>query len=133
MGLTNATNAGRKRKSEPGTGPQVVGNSTPTQDVEQPLPLPKKKKMKVSVDPPQPSSTTTAAKRNHNAPLKTRMDGGATKRPIHDEFDEVSVGVNLTHPAKKAKVNKPAVLTGPGVPVPLRRSGKIFLILKDDC
>jgi hypothetical protein len=126
MGPANTRITGKKRKNEP--EPQVDA-STPTEDAEQAPPPPKKKK-KSSIELSQPSSTTTATERNHasSAPSKTKnMDGGlgSTKRPIREEFDEVSVSANLAHPAKKAKVDK---LIGPGVPVPIRRSGKIFLI-----
>jgi hypothetical protein len=80
--------------------------------------------MKASVEPSQPSATTTATERNHGAPSKTkRTDNNAKKRPTGDESDDASVNANLAHPAKKAKVNKLAALTGQ----PIRRSGKIIL------
>jgi hypothetical protein len=105
MGLANAGNTGRKRKSKP----QVAEQAPP----------PPKKKMKAGVDPSQPSATTTATKRNrdsHGAPSKTTsMDHSAKRRPTDDAT------VNAGHPAKKAKV------------IPIRRTGKIvseFLMLK---
>jgi hypothetical protein len=52
------------------------------------------------------------------------MDNGARKRHTSYESDNASVSANLTHPAKKAKVDELAALTR----VPIRRSGKIILI-----
>lgn len=116
-GLAN-TGTSEKRKIEP------QGVSTPIQEAEQAPPPPKKKK-KASVETPQPSATTAATERNHSAPSKTKgmeMDNGAKKRPTSYESDNASASANLAHPAKKAKVDEPAALTG----VPIRRSGKII-------
>lgn len=120
VGLANTGATGKKRKSEP-----QVSISTPTRDTVQALLLPPKKKMKASIEPSQPSSTTTVTERIHGALSKTKkVDNGAKKRPTHDESDDVPASTNLTHPAKKSKVEKPAAITR----VPIRRSGKIFLI-----
>jgi hypothetical protein len=122
MGLANTETISKKRKS----GPQV-GVSTLIQDAQdaEHAPPPPKKKVKASVEPSQPSTTTAARKRNNRgASSKTkRMDISAKKRPTGDESDDASVNANLAHPAKKAKVDEPEVLTR----VPIRRSGKINL------
>jgi hypothetical protein len=126
VGLTNTGTTGKKRKSEP-----QVGVSTPTQDAEQAPPPPKKKK-KASVveqiEPSQPTAMTTAMDRNnHDAPLnKKRMNNGGKKCPTGDESDDASESVNANpaHPAKKTKV------TGNNLKAPIRRTGKIILMLK---
>ena len=115
MGLANAETTGKKRKSEP-----PVGAVTPTDDEEQAPPPPKKKKKTgvaaVVVMPSQQSRKAT------NAPSKTKgTDKSAKKRHTLDESIDTSVGANLAHPAKKAKVNH----LGPSTAAPLRRSGKI--------
>lgn len=119
MGLANTGTTGKKRKNDP-----QVGVSTQTQHAEQAQPPPKKK-IRATVEPSQPSVTTTATERNnHGAPSKTkRMDNSAKKRPTGDESDDASVNANRAHPAKKAKVDKPAALTR----APIRRSGKTIM------
>jgi hypothetical protein len=51
------------------------------------------------------------------------MNKSAKKRPTVDESNDTSVGANLAHPAKKAKVNH----LGASTAAPIRRSGKITL------
>jgi hypothetical protein len=123
MGLANTGAIGKKRKSEP--------QDVPTQDaVQAPLPPKKKKKAIVesAVKPSQPSATTNATERDRDhqaAPSKTKkMNGGpsAKKRTTHNESGDVSITADQVHPAKKAKVVKPAGITS----VPIHRSGKIF-------
>jgi len=129
MSLANAETAGKKRKSEP-----QVGANTPTHDEEQVPPPPKKKKKNSAaagaVKPSQPSGTTTDMERNHSAPSKTKgMNKSAKKRPTADESNDTSVGANLAHPAKKAKVDnlEPDSEPEASTAAPIRRSGKITL------
>ena len=109
MGPANTRITGKKRKSEP--EPQVDA-STPTEDAEQ-----------APAAPPPPK------KKKKSSGIELSLGSTNLKRPIREEFDEVSVSPSLAHPAKKAKVDKLATLIGPGVPVPIRRSGKSFLII----
>jgi hypothetical protein len=127
MDLANAETAGKKRKSE-----LQVGANTPTHDEEQAPPPPKKKKKTSvaagAVKPSQPSGTTTDSERNHSAPSKTKgTNKSAKKRPTVDESNDTSVGANLAHPAKKAKVDHQEPDPEASTAVPIRRSGKITL------
>ena len=109
--VANAGTTGEKRKIE--LLQVEAGVSTPTQDDEQGPPLPKKKKTKSSVEPSQSSASTATMERNkHSAPLNTKkMNNG----------DETFINANPVTPARPAKKAK----------IPIRRSGKIILLLKD--
>ena len=115
--VANAGTTGEKRKIE--LLQVEAGVSTPTQDDEQGPPLPKKKKTMSSVEPSQSSASTATMERNkHSAPLNTKkMNNGSKKRP----GDETFINANPVTPARPAKKAK----------IPIRRSGKIILLLKD--